>query len=140
MPGPTSTMDIGSDGVAVIRLQNPPVNALHPDGVLLLCFSAERHCRSVAPLYIGAWSPYMHVGHVWPPRPLPHPTPLYRDALLDPHTTANSTSGFTLPAWLPPACRYHSRSPSLAFSRIERPFQIGDLISLVDTSACRSQC
>ena len=32
MPGPTSTMEIGGDGVAVIRLQNPPVNALHPDG------------------------------------------------------------------------------------------------------------
>jgi hypothetical protein len=29
---PTATMDVGRDGVAVITLSNPPVNALHPDG------------------------------------------------------------------------------------------------------------
>ena len=32
MPGPTATVEYGSDGVAVISLQNPPVNALHPAG------------------------------------------------------------------------------------------------------------
>ena len=32
MGGPTTTMEIGSDGVAVITMQNPPVNAMHPDG------------------------------------------------------------------------------------------------------------
>ena len=30
--GPTATMEVGHDGVAVITLQNPPVNALHPNG------------------------------------------------------------------------------------------------------------
>lgn len=34
MPGPTATVEYGSDGVAVISLQNPPVNALHPAGAL----------------------------------------------------------------------------------------------------------
>ena len=35
MPGPTATVEYGSDGVAVISLQNPPVNALHPAGAPL---------------------------------------------------------------------------------------------------------
>lgn len=29
---PTATMEVGQDGVAVITLANPPVNALHPNG------------------------------------------------------------------------------------------------------------
>ncbi len=32
MGGPTATFEVGSDGVAIITLQNPPVNALHPAG------------------------------------------------------------------------------------------------------------
>ena len=32
---PHATLEIGSDGVAVITLTNPPVNALHPDCELL---------------------------------------------------------------------------------------------------------
>jgi hypothetical protein len=32
MPGPTATVEYGSDGVAIVCLQNPPVNALHPAG------------------------------------------------------------------------------------------------------------
>ena len=31
---PTATMDVGQDGVAIITLANPPVNALHPNGTL----------------------------------------------------------------------------------------------------------
>ena len=27
-------MDVGQDGVAIITLANPPVNALHPNGTL----------------------------------------------------------------------------------------------------------
>ena len=42
MPGPTSTMEIGGDGVAVIRLQNAPVNALHPDGEFHLTNAGSR--------------------------------------------------------------------------------------------------
>ena len=33
MGQPTATIDVGSDGIAVVTLQNPPVNALHPAGV-----------------------------------------------------------------------------------------------------------
>ena len=54
MSGPTSTMEIGGDGVAVIRLQNPPVNALHPDGELSGCICTEaatHHCVHVG-LYV----------------------------------------------------------------------------------------
>ena len=28
-------MEVGQDGVAIITLANPPVNALHPDGTIL---------------------------------------------------------------------------------------------------------
>ena len=33
MGQPTATLSVGSDGIAVVTLQNPPVNALHPAGV-----------------------------------------------------------------------------------------------------------
>lgn len=33
MGQPTATLEVGSDGIAVVTLQNPPVNALHPAGV-----------------------------------------------------------------------------------------------------------
>ena len=29
-----SSLQVGHDGIAVVTLQNPPVNALHPAGVL----------------------------------------------------------------------------------------------------------
>ncbi|KAK9827372.1 hypothetical protein WJX81_002997 [Elliptochloris bilobata] len=47
MPGRTATVEYGSDGVAVISLQNPPVNALHP-AVLSGLFDRlrEAHSRS----------------------------------------------------------------------------------------------
>jgi hypothetical protein len=32
MGGPTAKYEKSSDGIAVITLINPPVNALHPDG------------------------------------------------------------------------------------------------------------
>ena len=32
-----ASLQVGHDGVAVITLQNPPVNALHPAGVLHVC-------------------------------------------------------------------------------------------------------
>jgi len=34
---PNATMEVGQDGVAIITLANPPVNALHPNGI---------HCKS----------------------------------------------------------------------------------------------
>ena len=34
---PTATMEVGQDGVAIITLANPPVNALHPNGTRLDC-------------------------------------------------------------------------------------------------------
>lgn len=33
---PGTTMEVGQDGVAIITLANPPVNALHPKGMLNL--------------------------------------------------------------------------------------------------------
>lgn len=35
MGGPTTQYAVGEDGVAVITLVHPPVNALHPEGMLL---------------------------------------------------------------------------------------------------------
>ena len=42
---PSSTMEIGSDGVAIITLQNPPVNALHPDGASATTSLAKLHAH-----------------------------------------------------------------------------------------------
>ena len=36
MGQPTATIKVGPDGIAIITLQNPPVNALHPAGVFAL--------------------------------------------------------------------------------------------------------
>ena len=44
MGGPTASIEVGSDGIAVITLQNPPVNALHPAG--------QCACFFVAPLQV----------------------------------------------------------------------------------------
>ncbi|CAL8463963.1 g3498 [Coccomyxa elongata] len=45
MGGPTATLEVGSDGVAIITLQNPPVNALHP-AVLNALFNCLREAHS----------------------------------------------------------------------------------------------
>lgn len=34
---PGTSLEIDSDGIAVITLKNPPVNALHPKGTLGFC-------------------------------------------------------------------------------------------------------
>ncbi len=51
MGQPTATIEVGSDGIAVITLQNPPVNALHPAGVLLFCLK-HLMSASMAPIEI----------------------------------------------------------------------------------------
>ncbi|BDA49067.1 Peroxisomal fatty acid beta-oxidation multifunctional protein [Coccomyxa sp. Obi] len=45
MGGPTATFEVDSDGVAIITLQNPPVNALHP-AVLNALFNCLREAHS----------------------------------------------------------------------------------------------
>lgn len=42
--GPTAQYRVDPDGVAVITLTNPPVNALHPAGELAFSAAAELIC------------------------------------------------------------------------------------------------
>jgi len=83
MPGPTSTMEIGGDGVAVIRLSNSPVNALHPDGELHLSDARKprrsalpfQACFSRFPAICSLCGPYVSASHFSPtPQPVPGAT------------------------------------------------------------------